>query len=119
MSARATSSWETASAPQPKRALRFRNWRREVPFCSAIDHLQLFVRDVVDARRRALVRLQDLDPARLLHLRDEALGIALVAEVADASDAARDALSEHAARHAVQAGGPLRRAPTRDSRSPS
>src|SRR3990172_8533744 len=103
MRARARSSWDATSAPQPARALVFKNSRREVPLCSAIDDLQLLVRDVVDARRGAELRLQDLDAVRLLHLRDEALGIALVAEVTDAPDAARDALREHAVHEAMDA----------------
>src|SRR6266542_929376 len=103
MSARAPSSCDAASAPQPAMALRCRNWRRVLPLCSAIDDLQLLVRDVVDPRRGTGLGLEDLDLARLLYLRDQALGIALVAEVADATHAARDALREHAVREPVHA----------------
>src|SRR6266545_7014620 len=103
MSARAASRCHSTSALQPAMALRCRNWRRVLPLCSAIDDLQLLVRDVVDPRRGTGLGLEDLDLARLLYLRDQALGIALVAEVADATHAARDALREHAVREPVHA----------------
>src|SRR6266496_3998947 len=112
--ARAMSSCDATSAPQPARALLRRNSRRDVPLRSPIDHLQLLVRDVVDAWSGALGGLQDLDLAGPLHLRDEALRIALVAEVAGSPDAARDALREHAVREPMQAEVALARVSNRE-----
>src|SRR6266568_5760595 len=99
----AKSSREATSAPQLAIALFFRNSRRDVPLPSAIDHLELLARDVVDAGCGAGLRLQDLELVRLPHLGDEALSVALVAEVADPPDAARDALREHSVREPVGA----------------
>src|SRR6266568_758645 len=92
----AKSSCDATSAPQLARALFCRNSRRDAPFPSAIDHLELLARDVVDAGCGAGACLEHLDLVRLLHASDEARGIALVAEVADTTDAARDALREQA-----------------------
>src|SRR6266702_316924 len=91
----AKSSREATSAPQLAIALFFRNSRRDVPLPLAIDHLELLARDVVDSGCGAGLRLP--------HLGDEALSVALVAEVADPPDAARDALREHSVREPVGA----------------
>src|SRR5512138_3888747 len=87
---RARSSCEAASAPQPI-AVVLRKSRRLVPLPLAMDHLQLLVGDVADARLGPGAGVQELRRARLLRQRDEALRVALVAEEGRPPDAGRDA----------------------------
>src|SRR5512133_553507 len=109
MRASGPSSRDAASAPQPAMAPCFRKSRREVPFLSAMEHLQLLVRDVEDARGGARLLLEELHLVGLLHLRDEALRVVLVAEVARSPHARRDALGEQPVRESVRAEGALAR----------